>query len=127
MDRRGPAFLLRSPFVPFSCLKHNSSVNGATAWFDSVNSQSISSLALRKSRGLACIETFPAPDPFSGFRVLLGETQADLASAMTEWFLLGGHTVLLESDGLRILECLRLDHYDVILLEIALLGLDGIS
>lgn len=60
-------------------------------------------------------------------RMLLGETQEDLATAMQEFFLLNQYTVQLERSGLQILECLRHTPYDVIVLEIALPGLDGIN
>ncbi len=60
-------------------------------------------------------------------RVLLGESQEDLASALRESFISEHFTVELESNGLRILECLRHNQYEVIILEIALAGLDGIS
>jgi DNA-binding response OmpR family regulator len=59
--------------------------------------------------------------------MLLGETQDDLATAMQEFFSLDHYTVQLESSGLHILDCLRVDHYDVVVLEIALPGLDGIG
>lgn len=60
-------------------------------------------------------------------RMLIGETQEDLATAMREFFSMDRYTVQLESSGLRIVECLRQSQYDVIILEIALAGLDGIS
>ncbi len=60
-------------------------------------------------------------------RILLGESQEDLASALRESFISEHFVVELESNGLRILECLRHNHYEVIILEIALAGLDGIS
>ena len=60
-------------------------------------------------------------------RILLGETQEDLATAIKEWFSLGHHMVQVETNGLRVLECLFLEHYDVVALEMALPGLDGIS
>jgi DNA-binding response OmpR family regulator len=60
-------------------------------------------------------------------KMLLGEPQVDLATAMTEFFSREQYTVQPEVSGLRILECLREDHYDVIVMEIALLTLDGIS
>jgi len=90
----------------------------------------ISSLAERNSQGKlsACNGPRKVPVPVDYvFRILLGETQEDLATAMKEWFSLGRHTVQLENNGLRILQCLRLDHYDLIVLEMALFGLDGIS
>lgn len=60
-------------------------------------------------------------------KMLLGETQEDLATAMKDFFSQDHYTVQLEDSGLRILECLRQNQYDVIVLEIALTGLDGIS
>ncbi len=60
-------------------------------------------------------------------KMLLGETQNDLATAMQEYFTSHQYTVHVEDSGLRILECLRHNLYDVVVLEIALLGLDGIS
>lgn len=60
-------------------------------------------------------------------KVLLGESQEDLAIALREGLVSEHFTVEIENNGLRILECLRHNHYDVIILEIALRGLDGIS
>ncbi len=60
-------------------------------------------------------------------RMLLGETQQDLAAAMQEYFSLQHYSVQTENQGFRILECLRLNPYDIILLETALPGLDGIG
>lgn len=60
-------------------------------------------------------------------RLLIGETQEDLATAMKEFFSLNHYTVQVESNALRILECLRQKQYDVIVLEMALSGMDGIS
>ncbi len=60
-------------------------------------------------------------------KVLLGESQEDLASALKESFVAEHFTVELESNGLRILECLRDNHYDIIILELALAGLDANS
>ena len=60
-------------------------------------------------------------------RVLLGESQEDLAIALREGFTAEHFTVEIENNGLRILECLRHKQYEVIILEIALAGLDGIS
>lgn len=60
-------------------------------------------------------------------KMLIGETQEDLASAINEFFSLDGYTVQLESSGWRMLECLRHNQYDVIILEMALPGLDGMS
>jgi len=59
--------------------------------------------------------------------MLLGETEEDLATKMKEFFSRDHYTVQVENSGLRILECLRQDQYDIIVLEIALVGLDGIS
>jgi DNA-binding response OmpR family regulator len=60
-------------------------------------------------------------------RMLLGETQKDLATAMKDWFSGDHYTVDIESNGLRILECLRQGHYDIVLIEMALPGLDAIQ
>lgn len=60
-------------------------------------------------------------------RLLIGETQKDLAAAMKDHFARDGFNVHLEANGLRILQCLRDNQYDVIVLEIALAGLDGIG
>lgn len=60
-------------------------------------------------------------------KMLLGETQSDLANAMHDYFSLDRYTVQLESRGLRILECLRQNSYDVILLDIVLPDIDGIG
>lgn len=60
-------------------------------------------------------------------RMLLGETQKDFATAIKDCFSLDNYTVEMENNGLQILECLRLYQYDVIVLEIALPGLDGIG
>lgn len=59
--------------------------------------------------------------------MMLGETQTDLATAIVDWFSADHFTVQVETNGLHVLECLRENHYDVIILEIALPGLDGIS
>src|SRR6185503_6555198 len=60
-------------------------------------------------------------------RMLLGESQEDLATAMREFFEVQNYTVHAETSGLRILERLRYEQYDVIVLEVALPGLNGIS
>ena len=60
-------------------------------------------------------------------RMLIGETQEDLATAMKDWFSWDHYAVEIQSNGLRILERLRQYQYDVIVLEIALPGVDGIS
>jgi len=60
-------------------------------------------------------------------RILIGETQEDFATALAEFLSLDNNTVQLEKNGLRILESLRQNPYDLIILEIALLGLDAIS
>jgi Response regulators consisting of a CheY-like receiver domain and a winged-helix DNA-binding domain len=59
--------------------------------------------------------------------MLLGETQKDLATAMKEFLSAQNYTVHLEDSGLRILERLRLELFDVIVLEVALPGLDAMS
>lgn len=60
-------------------------------------------------------------------RILIGETQHDFAIALDEFFSLDHYVVQIESNGLCILDNLREHQYDVLLLEIALPGLDGIS
>lgn len=60
-------------------------------------------------------------------RVLIGESQDDLASALRESLILENYTVELECNGLRILDCLRNNQYEIIILEIALVGLNAIS
>lgn len=60
-------------------------------------------------------------------RMLIGETQQDFALALNEFFSLHHYLVELECNGLRILELLRENKYDVVLMEIALPGLDALS
>ncbi len=60
-------------------------------------------------------------------RMLIAETQTDLASALRDFFVLEHYTVQVQSNGLRALESLRESKYDVIALEVALPGVDGIS
>lgn len=60
-------------------------------------------------------------------RMLLGETQQDLANAMEDYLALNNYTVQTENSGHRILESLSQNQYDVIMMEIALPGIDGIS
>lgn len=60
-------------------------------------------------------------------RLLIGETQEDLANGMVDHFVRDGYTVRLEDNGLRVLECLHSNQFDVIILEVALPGMDGIS
>jgi DNA-binding response OmpR family regulator len=60
-------------------------------------------------------------------KFLIGETEKYLAMAMSEHFVISGHEVQVETSGLQIIECLRNKQFDVIILEIALSGLDGIS
>lgn len=60
-------------------------------------------------------------------RMLLGETQKSLAAAISEYFRLDNYEVQVESNGPRILECMKDAHYDIVALEIAMPGLDGIS
>ncbi len=59
-------------------------------------------------------------------RMLIGVTQEDLVTAMDKFFSVD-YTIYLESNGLRLLELLRQNQYELIILEIALPGLDGIS
>ncbi len=60
-------------------------------------------------------------------KMILGETQEDLATAMNDFFSAQQYTVQMEDNGLRILERLRQEFFDVIVLEMALPGLDAIS
>ncbi|MBX9695407.1 MAG: response regulator, partial [Cyanobacteria bacterium] len=60
-------------------------------------------------------------------RILLAETQTDLASAIYDYFSLKHYSVQVENNGLNVLNCLRQNRFDVILLEIALPGIDGIG
>lgn len=60
-------------------------------------------------------------------RMLLCEPQADLATALLEFFSGDNFTVELEANGKLALEHLRHKHYDVIILESALHELDGLS
>ncbi|MBX9668356.1 MAG: response regulator transcription factor [Candidatus Obscuribacterales bacterium] len=60
-------------------------------------------------------------------RMLIGETQKDLASALQEHFSVQQYTVEIEEQGFRILECLRINQYDILLLETSLPGVDGIQ
>lgn len=59
--------------------------------------------------------------------MLIGETQEDLATAMQEYFILQHYSVQLEADGTHILECLRRNRFELIVIETALPGLDGIG
>src|SRR5687767_11376340 len=60
-------------------------------------------------------------------RMIVGETQEDLALSIKEFFSIDDYTVELENTGPRVLECLRRSVYAVILLDIHLPGLDAIS
>jgi len=60
-------------------------------------------------------------------KLLLAEPQEDLATAIRDFFSGDDYTVQVETSGLRVLECLRRDQYEVCILEIALPGLDGIG
>jgi two-component system OmpR family response regulator len=60
-------------------------------------------------------------------KMLVGETQEDLALALQEYFSLRDFTVQLESNGLQILHCLRQEQYAVVILEVALPGLDAMG
>jgi len=60
-------------------------------------------------------------------KMLLGETQEDLAIAINEFFSLDQYTMQVENNGLRVLECLRNEQYDVVILEIVLPEIDGIN
>jgi DNA-binding response OmpR family regulator len=60
-------------------------------------------------------------------KMLIAETQIDLASALRDFFVLEKYSVQVENNGLRALESLREGKFDVIALEVALPGLDAIS
>ncbi|PZM77936.1 MAG: hypothetical protein DKT66_27050 [Candidatus Melainabacteria bacterium] len=60
-------------------------------------------------------------------RMLIGETQSDLATAMKDFFVLEHYTVHWETCGLRVLESLQENKFDIIILETALPSIDGIS
>jgi two-component system response regulator QseB len=60
-------------------------------------------------------------------RMLIGETQSDLATAMKDFFVLEHYTVHWETCGLRVLESLQENKFDIIVLETALPSIDGIS
>lgn len=61
-------------------------------------------------------------------RLLLGESKEDAASAIRQLlFSNDEYTVHIEANGLRIIECLRKNQYDVIALEVELPGFDVIS
>jgi DNA-binding response OmpR family regulator len=59
--------------------------------------------------------------------MLLAESQRDLATAIQEWFSKNHFWVEVTNDGLQAEQLLREKQYDVILLEIALPRMDGIS
>lgn len=60
-------------------------------------------------------------------KLLLGEPNVDRSTSMKLFLSSERYTVQVETGGLRILECLRNEQFDVIVLDIALVGLDGIS
>jgi DNA-binding response OmpR family regulator len=60
-------------------------------------------------------------------KMLLGETQEELGAAIRDFFSIEHYTVERQSNGFRLLECLRQNHYAVIVLEAELPGLDAIS
>lgn len=60
-------------------------------------------------------------------RMLLCETQTDLAQAMKDYFLQQDYTVEIETSGMRALENLRRNHYNIVISEMNLPGLDGLS
>ncbi|MDZ4837751.1 MAG: response regulator transcription factor [Candidatus Melainabacteria bacterium] len=60
-------------------------------------------------------------------KMLLGETQEDFATAIKEYFTIQHFSVDVETQGNRILECLRQNSYDVAILEIVLPGLNTID
>jgi DNA-binding response OmpR family regulator len=59
--------------------------------------------------------------------LLIGETHTDLSDAMHEYFSGRHYSVQVESNGLRVLEHLTAKTYDVVILDITLPSLDGIS
>jgi len=60
-------------------------------------------------------------------KMLLCEPQEDLATAVRDFFVADNYTIDLETSGWRVLECLRQKQYDIIVLEMALLALDGLA
>lgn len=60
------------------------------------------------------------------YRMLLGETQNDFASLIRSAFARDCFNVHVEDNGWRIMERLRQHQYDIIVLQIALAGFDGI-
>lgn len=59
--------------------------------------------------------------------LLVGEFTDKLSSGIRDCFALRGFNVQSEDNGLRILECLQSNHYDLIVLETTLPGLNGIG
>jgi len=60
-------------------------------------------------------------------KMLLCEPEEDLATAVRDFFVADNYTVNLETSGWRVLECLRQEHYDIIVLEMSLYTLDGLA
>jgi len=60
-------------------------------------------------------------------RLLLCEPQQDLATAIREFLSAENYVVESETNGLRILELLREQPFDIIVLEVAMHGVDGLS
>jgi len=60
-------------------------------------------------------------------RIIIGETQKDFAVALRDYLTSEQHTVKVEFQGDILLECLRSGVYDLVILETALPGLDGIG
>jgi two-component system response regulator MprA len=60
-------------------------------------------------------------------RLLLGQMETDLSPAMKDFFAANHYTVQLETSGLRVLESLLRNQYELVVLETSLLSVDGIS
>jgi DNA-binding response OmpR family regulator len=94
-------------------------------WLEKSGSKSLARKVWLEKIVIALV--YPSDECMAMSRMLLGETQVDLATAMVQFFSNDHYVVQLESNGMRILECLRQQPYDVIVLEIALPTLSGIS
>jgi DNA-binding response OmpR family regulator len=68
----------------------------------------------------------PGLDEFHG-RVLIIEDNQDIASLLTDFFTEKGHVTDYAGDGLTGLHLVTVNEYDVILLDLALPGIDGIE
>lgn len=60
-------------------------------------------------------------------KILIGEIDRDLADAMRDWFAIDKIVSQVETNGLPVLDWLRKVQYDMILLNVRLPGVDGIS